>query len=171
MKEAIMNQSPKTIDTFDAKALDSFQGKYRFLSNFWPAEIHYKGYTYVSTEHAYQAAKALNPEDHDLVATAKTPAQTKKLGRKIKVRPDWDQVKDQVMLDVVRLKFKIPELRDALLETGNAILIEGNTWGDTYWGVCGGVGQNKLGRILMQVREEIRNEKPPHLLSHMVSDD
>lgn len=147
-----------TIHTFDAQALDTFQGKYRFLSNFWPCEITYNGYNYKSTEHAYQAAKTIDKEDHDYVATAKTPAATKKAGRNVRMRQDWDQVKDQVMLDVVRLKFQDEDLRAALLETGDAELIEGNTWGDIYWGVCGGVGQNKLGKILMQVREEIRRE-------------
>lgn len=146
------------INTFDAKELDSFQGKYRFLSNFWPCKILYKDHTYISTEHAYQAAKAINKEDHDYVANAKTAAATKKAGRNVTVRNDWDQVKDQVMLDVVRLKFQIPELREALLETMDAELIEGNTWGDTYWGVCGGIGQNKLGKILMQIRAEYKQE-------------
>jgi ribA/ribD-fused uncharacterized protein len=91
----------KTVNTFDDASIDEFQGKYRFLSNFWPAQITYNGYTYPSTEHAYQAAKATDSEDHSYVATAKTPAATKKAGRHIKVRPDWDSVKDQVMLDVV----------------------------------------------------------------------
>lgn len=80
----------------------------------------------------------------------------KRRGRKLTIRSDWNKVKDDVMLELLRLKFAIPDLRDKLLATENATLIEGNTWGDTYWGVCRGIGDNTLGVLLMQVRSEIK---------------
>ena len=63
------------------------------------------------------------------------------------------------MRDCLRLKFEIPELREALLNTDNAKLIEGNWWGDKFWGICNGVGENNLGKLLMEVRDEIRRNK------------
>ena len=98
-------------------------------------------------------------EDFLKIANAKTPGEAKKLARKLPIRPDWEEVKDQIMLDLVRIKFSKSGLKKALLATGDAELIEGNTWNDTYWGVCKGVGQNKLGKILMQVRKELREEE------------
>jgi ribA/ribD-fused uncharacterized protein len=137
--------------------INFFRGRYDFLSNFYVREIVYNGFTYKSTEHAYQAAKAIDPLIHDVIAAADTPGQSKKLVRKIQIREDWAEVKDKIMLDVLRLKFKHYDLRSKLLATGNATLIEGNTWGDVYWGVCEGKGLNMLGKMLMQVREEIKS--------------
>lgn len=134
--------------------ITSFRGEYRFLSNFWPVSVSWEGLTYPSTEHAYQAAKAA---DFSLRRgfTIGSPGEAKRRGRRIEIRRDWEQVKLQVMLDLLRLKFGQPDMRRLLRTTGQRELVEGNTWGDTFWGVCDGRGENHLGRLLMQVRSEI----------------
>jgi ribA/ribD-fused uncharacterized protein len=141
------------------KKIDSFQGEYRWLSNFWFSPIEYSGDRFDTVEHGYQAAKAAEPLDYFRIAHAKTPGEAKRLGKYCILRSDWEQVKDKIMEDLVREKFKIPELREKLLATGDAELIEGNTWNDTYWGRCNGIGKNKLGQILMKIRDEIKNEE------------
>lgn len=136
--------------------INSFSGQYRFLSNFSPSQVRLHDFVYPTVEHAYQANKTNSLFDHELIRMAGTPGQAKKLGRMIKIRDDWELVKDDIMLYFLRKKFAEPILRDVLLATGSQELVEGNTWGDTYWGVCNGVGQNKLGQLLMRVREESR---------------
>ncbi len=140
-----------------------FDGEYRFLSNFWPSQFQGKlpfnntVHVFKTVEHFYQAAKAMYLADALKVVYATTPGRAKRFGGKIVLRPDWDSIKDEVMLMAVRAKFfSNKELADALLATGDAYLEETNTWGDTYWGVCNGKGLNKLGLILMQVRDELR---------------
>lgn len=136
----------------DNEPIASFEKEYRFLSNFWPCEIRYGGITYPSTEHAYQAAKTRNMPHRENIAQAKTPGEAKKLGRCVEMRPDWNDVKDQVMLQLLLIKFTDTILMARLKETGTRDLIEGNHWGDFYWGVCGGRGENRLGKILMLLR-------------------
>lgn len=81
------------------------------------------------------------------------------LGQRVTLRGDWEDIKVSVMEDVVRLKFAHhPDLRDKLLATGKAKLIEGNNWGDTFWGMVDGRGRNELGKILMRRRERLREE-------------
>lgn len=94
-----------------------------------------------------------------MIREAATPGQAKKLGQGVSLRPDWESVKVDLMRTFVRKKFENPFLRPLLLATGDAELVEGNTWNDTFWGVCRGRGQNWLGRILMEVRDEIRKEE------------
>ena len=77
-------------------------------------------------------------------------------GRKVTLRPDWEEIKLEAMREVVHVKFLAPDLRRYLLNTGDATLIEGNYWNDTFWGMCRGIGENHLGRILMAEREAIR---------------
>jgi len=132
-----------------------FEGKYEFLSNFFMIDIEYNGIVFKSTEHAYQAMKASNFEDMMLVANAETPGKCKRIGRKIQMRPDWEVAKFRIMKDVCRVKFSIPEMKKLLLETGDDEIIEINTWGDVTWGQVDGVGENHLGRILMELRNEI----------------
>ena len=146
--------------------IDKFDGEYAFLSNYYPSKIVYDiddGHImYAKTvEHAFHAAKTLNIEEEFDILAANTPGQAKRLGRKCTLRPDWENVKDDVMRTLLRKKFAIPELRDKLLATGDAKLIEGTTWHDNYWGVCscekcGGRGKNRLGELLMEIREELR---------------
>jgi ribA/ribD-fused uncharacterized protein len=140
--------------------ITSFRGEHRFLSNFWPATVTLDGMAFRSTEHAYQAAKTTDMAERSKFQVVKTPGAAKRLGRRIKLRPDWESVKEAVMLDLNRQKFSDPELAERLLGTGDAELIEGNTWGDRIWGMTlengRWIGQNLLGRILMRVREELR---------------
>lgn len=136
--------------------IQSFTGRYRFLSNFYLCEITVAGITYPSVEHAFQSMKTFNEVEKLRIKNCLTPSDAKFLGKRVKMRPDWDLVKDQVMYDLVKQKFSRHErLKERLLETGETYLIEGNRWNDTYWGVCRGVGKNKLGVILMRVRKEL----------------
>jgi ribA/ribD-fused uncharacterized protein len=139
--------------------IDNFSGLYRFLSNFYPATVVFDHDEYPSSEAAYQAAKTFSQEIRNEFRLL-TPGQAKRFGRMIQVRKDWEEVKYGIMYDIVLDKFtRHDHLKKMLLDTGNAYLEEGNTWGDTYWGVCEGVGQNKLGLILMKVRKKLLNEQ------------
>jgi len=128
------------------------------LSNFHTSTIVVDGKTYPTVEHAYQAHKTLNEDSRALIRRAKTPAEAKKLGRGVEIRSDWNDVKIDLMRTFTRLKFENPLLRQYLLATGDAELVHGNTWNDRFWGVCRGTGENWLGRILMELREELRKE-------------
>jgi ribA/ribD-fused uncharacterized protein len=132
-----------------------FFGHYRFLSNFEVGDVVYEGVKYPSSENAYQAAKSLDPEIRKQFLNI-TPSESKKLGRKIEYRTDWEEVKYKVMYDIVYDKFwRNPYLREMLIETGERYLEETNHWKDQIWGVCNGVGTNWLGKILMDVRTEL----------------
>ena len=137
--------------------IDCFDGEFAFLSNFYPSPIFDGNIWFPTVEHYFQAAKTTNMEEYKAIAAADTPGQAKRLGRKVTLRPDWEEVKDQVMLDALRMKFSDDKLRSMLLATGEEYLVEGNTWGDKYWGVCGGIGLNHLGKLLMQVRDELES--------------
>lgn len=161
MKEAIadvINDVHK--QTHTAAIIDKFILKYHFLSNFYPCHVTYQGITYPSSEHAYQAMKSTDNVVRRQIASLVHSGAAKKMGKQIDLRSDWEDVKDQLMYDIVKAKFEQNEhLKEELLATNDATLIEGNTWHDTYWGICNGVGQNKLGKTLMKVREELKNEK------------
>jgi ribA/ribD-fused uncharacterized protein len=128
-------------------------GKYRFLSNFWSCIIPYDGELYPSVENAYQATKCFNKQDRVRFLDIKA-GEAKRLGRVIKMQPNWDEIKLDVMLRLVRIKFNDPTLRKLLIATGYEEIQEGNWWGDSYWGTVNGVGDNHLGVILMKVRNE-----------------
>lgn len=134
-------------------AIKEFKGENFFLSNFFVAPVYYQGIRFENNEAAFQAAKC--PERmRDFCGLS--PQSAKRLGRKVTLRPDWETVKYDVMYQVCKAKFlQNPDLRNKLVETGDAELVEGNTWGDKIWGVCGGVGENNLGKILMRIRDEI----------------
>jgi N-glycosidase YbiA len=139
------------------KVIDSFTGEYRFLSNFWPCKIDLHTEVYPSVEHAYVAMKSDDPKIRKQVSEIETAGQVKRFGRTIPLRDNWDANKYQIMVGLLFVKFfQNKELGEKLLATGDAILIEGNTWGDTYWGVCNGVGENNLGKILMEVRNLLK---------------
>ena len=138
--------------------IDSFRGKYYFLSNFFPAEVTYNGLTYQNNEAAFQAQKTYSKEER-IEFTTLEPRDAKRRGRRVRLREDWEQVKDRIMEEIVRAKFsQNEELKEQLLATGDAQLVEGNRWNDRYWGVDirSGVGENHLGKILMKVRSELR---------------
>lgn len=142
--------------------IDNFKDEYGFLSNFYPSKISYHGIEYPTVEHAFQAMKTMDIEERKYIAKLESPSLAKRAGRIVKLRADWEKIKDCVMLDCLRLKFAIPELREKLLNTNNAMLIEGNTWHDNYWGDCKCekckhiTGKNKLGYLLNVVRNEIK---------------
>lgn len=135
--------------------IKQFSGEYRFLSNFYPSVIFSEGITYATVEHAFQASKSIDHSERFRISQLDTPGQAKRAGRNLQLRSDWEEVKSIVMLQLIRKKFEITLLRSKLIATGERLLVEGNTWGDTYWGVCDGKGQNQLGAILMRVRKEI----------------
>lgn len=138
--------------------IDHFRGEYAFLSNFWEIPVTYQGLTYGSNEAAFQAQKCMT-EEEKLPFTELRPAMSKKAGRRVQLRADWEDVKLPIMEDIVRAKFTQNEdLKQLLLATGDLVLEEGNTWHDTFWGVDVKTreGENHLGRILMQVRQELR---------------
>lgn len=139
--------------------IDSFSGEYRFLSNFWMCPVEFDGHVYSSVEHAFVAAKTHDEEFRSKVRMTQSPAMAKRMGRTVKLRPDWDLNKRIVMYTLVSDKFRRNHLLGmALVGTGDEELVEGNTWGDRYWGVCDGVGENWLGKTLMQVRKELARE-------------
>ena len=151
------------------KLIDSFSGDYDFLSNFYNFTINYEGVTYQNTEAAFQASKIYLPDREKTMELRSaysnvTPSVAKKMGRKGMLRDDWEEVKDSIMLNILRIKFKNSELRKKLLATGDAVLVEGNTWHDCYWGDCScprcahKSSKNMLGKLLMQVRKEILDE-------------
>lgn len=138
--------------------INNFSGSYRFLSNFYPARVTYEGVTYPTSEHAYQAAKTWEKEERKKIARMKTPGEAKRYGRSIALRAGWDSMKVDVMREILYIKFRDEQLRQLLLDTGDEDLIEGNDWGDVFWGQVAGRGQNWLGRLLMELRDQLRLE-------------
>ena len=138
--------------------IDSFKGEHFFLSNFYSAPVSYQGILYQNAEAAFHAQK--DPSRRNKF-TSLNPSEAKRLGRRVELRGDWEQIKDNIMFDVVYYKFiQNPKLAEQLVATGDEELVEGNDWNDRYWGVCRGVGQNKLGQILQRVRSELRKKEP-----------
>lgn len=117
--------------------IDRFDGVNDLLSNFYPAPVDLDGQTYPTVEHAFQSAKTTDPDERERIRLTPDPASAKRLGRQVRLRPDWETYRLDVMAE----------------------LVEGNTWHDTFWGVCNGKGQNHLGRILMRVRAELRGDE------------
>ena len=140
-----------------AQEIISFREEYSYLSNFYHASITYNGLTYLNNEAAFQAQKSIDRSEQETF-TMLSPSDAKKKGRHVRLRSDWENIKDEIMEDIVRAKFtQHTDLQELLLETGTARLVEGNTWNDRYWGVDihSGIGKNRLGEILMKVRSEL----------------
>lgn len=136
--------------------INSFRGKYFFLSNFYELPIAYNGISYLNNESAFQAQKTLDDEVRKKFSNL-NPSDAKRMGRHVKLRTDWEQIKDQIMYEIVKKKFTPSSCSYLnLLATGNEQLEEGNTWGDKEWGTVNSIGKNKLGKILMRVREELK---------------
>lgn len=143
----------------DDKEIKGFYGDYSWLCNFHECPIEYEGLSYPSSEAAYQSAKTEDMKERERF-TKMTPGIAKIQGRALDIREDWEEVKDQVMLDILRDKFTRNQgLRQKLVDTEERYLEETNWWNDTYWGVCKEQGKNMLGKTLMQVRDEIKNNK------------
>jgi ribA/ribD-fused uncharacterized protein len=139
--------------------ISAFSGTYRFLSNFYAAPTGYEGIIYPTSEHAFQAAKTVDPAQREEIRKLKTPGEAKRYASRsgpLTLRPGWDGMRVNVMRIVLRSKFADDRLREQLLATGDAALVEGNTWGDVFWGQVDGVGENWLGRLLMELRAELR---------------
>lgn len=139
----------------------SFRGKYYFLSNFYDVAVIYDGIWYGNAEAAFQAQKCMKKEEKERFSYLPA-SEAKRLGRKVYMRQDWNKVKVGIMKNILRAKFdQNPDIQYELMETGNAMLVEGNTWGDTFWGVdmITGKGQNMLGELLMQIRAEYQEDK------------
>lgn len=138
--------------------IKEFQGQYRFLSNFWPAYIVYDSYEFNDVETAYQYSKFDQEEICEEILTSNSPGEAKKIARKYQnfIRPNFHVAKIGIMLELLRSKFRNEDLERKLLDTNDAVLQEGNRWGDTFWGIDlrTGVGNNNLGKLLMRVREE-----------------
>ena len=127
------------------------RGEYFFLSNMYPCEITYLGHTYRSSEAAFQAQKDISRASEFENLDGK---EAKRLGRKVNMRPDWENVKVDIMEEILRAKFSDPDLKAQLLAV-NEPIIEENTWNDTFWGVCDGKGKNMLGRLLEKIKTEL----------------
>ena len=143
------------------KVIDRFREEYDFLSNFYPSELDYNGLHFLNAEATFQAQKCLT-EDEKLQFVNLPSNKSKRLGRQVQLRPDWEDVKAEIMEEIVRAKFlQNPDIAEKLLATGDIPIIEGNTWGDTCWGVDTrtGKGNNLLGKILMKIRNELNLQK------------
>lgn len=142
--------------------ITEFKGEFGFLSNFAWVTVKMYGVDYPSVEHAYQAAKTLDLTERERIRAARTPGEAKRLGRTVTLRPGWEDMKLAVMTELVRRKFQNPAFREMLLATGDRWLVEGNEWGDSFWGCTWNehshhwIGSNHLGKILTQIREELR---------------
>lgn len=140
----------------------AFRGELAFLSNFYSCSFLWGGIIYPSSEHAFVAAKTLDLDTREFISKLATPAIAKKYGRSLKLRPDWEAQKYNLMLDILKCKFnQNPDLYEKLLVTGDTELVELNEWHDNIWGNCtcnrcGNKGQNLLGKALMYVREELK---------------
>ena len=142
------------------------KGDFSFLSNFYAqAPFEWEGAIYPTAEHAFQAAKCARPDDRKLFAACAKPGEARRLGRRVELRADWDDAKIDVMESVLRAKFALPELRRKLAATGTTRIIHSNNWHDQYWGHCicpmhaRQQGGNRLGKLLMKIREEALSEQ------------
>ena len=139
-----------------------FDGDYAFLSNFYPSTIYHDGITYPTNEHFFQAMKTLDIDERKAIAAAETPGLAKRMGRNVKLRPDWEKIKVDVMRLGLILKFTDAELAEKLIATGDEELVEGNWWHDNTWGNCHCTecsrkgGRNLLGMLLMELRKELQ---------------
>lgn len=131
--------------------------EYYYLSNFYECPVTYQGITYQNSEAAFQAQKTTKPQERLRFANL-PPQEARSLGRLVSLRNDWEEIKDQVMYEVVKAKFQQnPKLLQQLLDTKDAQIVEGNYHRDSYWGVDLRTmqGYNKLGKICEKVREEL----------------
>ncbi len=138
--------------------INSFQGNYYFLSNFYSCPVTWDGITYQNSEAAFQSAKVLDKDIRKTFANL-NPSDAKRKGRHVLLRPDWEDVKYDIMYEIVYAKFSQNDvLKAKLLDTYHQHLEEGNTWGDKVWGTVHGIGENHLGKILMRVRDVLRDQ-------------
>jgi hypothetical protein len=146
--------------------IKEFREEHRFLSNFVPAQVKLQDCAWIfkSVEHAYVAAKTLDNTMRFEISAIPTAGEVKRFGKSLSLRPDWNEVRLGIMEDLVRQKFAQEPYNTLLLETGIQEIVEGNKWHDNFWGACvcsncGSKGENNLGKILMKIREEIRQPR------------
>lgn len=136
--------------------------EHRWLSNMWPAKLIIAGIEYNSSENAYQAFKYISDTQRRYIAKL-TPAHSKHYSKENPLtNPLFEARKVEIMRQALYAKFtQNPDLRDRLTSTGDLILVEGNWWGDLFWGVNKdtGLGQNNLGVLLMEVRSALRDQQ------------
>lgn len=134
--------------------IKEFQGEYRWLSNFAKVEVYWDNKKFPSVENAYQAAKNDDIKWHELCQT-QDEFFIKKASRGINIRPDWNIIKESVMFDLLNQKYNQEPYLTKLLDTNNLYIQEGNTWGDKFWGFClkTNKGENRLGKMIMEIRE------------------
>lgn len=145
----------------EAQTISNFHGEYRWLSNFYPVDISLdEPWFYASVEHAYMSQKSLDSDWKHFCRDTKSAAEVKSASYTIRLRGDWEHVKEDVMRTCLEQKFTVPKLQELLLSTGNKTLVEGNTWNDTFWGVDTrtGIGENNLGKMLMEIRSHLRHK-------------
>ena len=145
------------------ESISRFVGQWSYLSNFCPCSVPLDGAWYPTVENAYQAAKTTDLLQREKFQHVR-PGHAKRQGRKLALRPDWEAIKEHIMLELLQAKFGNEPFRSMLRRTGNRPIQEGNNWHDLYWGVCDGscrhgphesTGKNRLGVLLMQIREHI----------------
>jgi hypothetical protein len=163
-EEKMVKNGQNKTEPIDRNPIDTFTGKFWFLSNFYPSPVKLGKITYPTAEHAYQAQKAKTFQERRVVSKLPSPAAARRYGRyQLKLRANWDEIKLSRMTIVLRAKFDPtvnPKLCDWLIKTGEAELIEGNYWHDTYWGVCKDKGFNLLGKLLEELRDALANNWP-----------
>lgn len=144
------------------RMIKEFRGKYRWLSNFVECEVEIDGEKYRTVEHGYQSMKMLDLEKRRQIQSCSTPGRSKRMGQRVMLREDWEDIKVIVMLDLLQQKFSQEKFRNLLLSTGNKEIVEGNYWHDNFWGVCyceecieSEDGQNVLGKLIMLVRSTL----------------
>jgi ribA/ribD-fused uncharacterized protein len=143
--------------------IEAFRDEFFFLSNMFPTQVTINGLTYGSSEAAFQSFK-YGGRAQRVRFTNMGPYESKKYWKDKKdlIRPDWMEIRLEVMKAIVEKKFKQNRaLTISLMETNGCELQEGNYWNDTYWGVCFGKGENHLGKILMDLREKLLLEGKP----------
>lgn len=142
------------------EVIDRFADQYAWLSNFYPCSIELDGFIFPNVESAYVSAKTTSIQEKEKIhklSLQYPPGYIKKVGKSIVLRDGWDEIKLEVMEKCLRQKFANGTiLAKCLVATGDKKIVEGNTWNDTYWGVCRGVGQNHLGKLLMKIRKELQ---------------
>lgn len=132
-----------------------FRGEYRWLSNFYKSPVTLWGVKFDTVEQAYQASKCSNRSDWDMMVGCKTPGDAKRKGRLITIRPDFESIKLDIMYQLLFLKFSDPYFKNKLIRIKDYYIEETNWWGDTYWGVCNGVGENNLGKLIMKIAKAL----------------
>lgn len=165
--DTVTNEAPKNSgwggalwskkSSADVKSKGAFRGEKYFLSNMYNCSVEYQGVTYSSSELAFQVQKCADEAERQHLIELDNPFEVKKAAYKVKKREDWQEVKVGIMRDIVTAKFtQNPDLAQKLLETGNELLQEENSWNDKFWGTVNGEGENHLGKILMEVRDRLR---------------